>query len=62
MTLTTTAQSEDFDWNSIMLYSSDSAAKVVNGQKLPPLLNFDGSRINPNLRPSEEDTKAVRQL
>lgn len=60
--ISTTAQSPDFDWSSIMLYSSDAGAKTVNGAKQPTLVKYDGSRIDGNLKPSAEDGQAIQQL
>jgi hypothetical protein len=55
-------QSPDFDWNSIMMYSSTSGAKTELGVKQNTMTKFDGTIINPNLDPSGRDGEAVRNL
>ena len=56
------SQSPNFDWKSIMLYSSYAGAKTVNGQKQPTMVDYNDVLIQPNLEPSSADADAVRQI
>jgi hypothetical protein len=57
--VTTHEQSADFDWNSIMIYASNSGSKAPDA---PTLVKFDGSLIDRILEPSGRDGEAIRIL
>ncbi|KAL8677944.1 MAG: hypothetical protein Q9186_005667 [Xanthomendoza sp. 1 TL-2023] len=60
--ITTNHQSEDFDWDSIMIYGSTAGAKTVNGKKQFTLVKWDGSEIASVKEPSGRDGEAIRRL
>lgn len=56
---TTHEQSPDFDWNSIMMYASNSGSKAADK---PTLVKFNGDLIGRILEPSGRDGEAIRAL
>lgn len=60
--VTTLQQSTNFDWDSIMMYSSTSGAKTVNGVKQNVMTKFNGETIPSILEPSGGDRDAIRTL
>ena len=60
----TNGQSTDFDWSSIMLYSSFAGAKNPNSKKIEDatLLDYNNVIIKPNMEPSKADAGAIKLL
>ena len=59
-------EDKSVDWQSIMLYGSGNGgtgtAQPGNDQRALVLVKHDGSRIEPNLIPSERDLAGLRRL
>lgn len=50
------------DWDSIMLYPSNTGGKIVDGVKQKVLFKIGGADITPNFKPSKNDVKGLRAM